>query len=737
MSQPPPTELPARYYLDHFEEMLAFVTARYDHALEDRHRAFLQGFRALSEDARCLYVRIANRRGRLFHRDHLRYTEINLDAAISELLARGYLSHPVADDFAGLLALTPRTDLVARLRSRAADSSGEAMRLSSAKKQALVRHALDALSFEEVFPEETRTLYLAQDREEEVAYLLYLYFGSVHRDLTTFALRDLGRVRTAPFRTDFQPRFTSGEAARACFFYSRVLDVLETTEAGKPLALHAGSATWPVVDEAEPETLRHRALHRLGRLLERDGFPGEALDTYQRSDQYPSTERTVRLLLNAGRRDEAETLLRRLIDDPSCDAELLFAEDFLERKFQKKKQGRLTAFLRSAPILLLDESGRDRPEVAAVSRLRRDGAEATHSENRIWLQLFGLLFWDLLFGPELASLHDPFDFTPQDLATGTFFERHRTTIHERFALLDDPEATLAYLDAVWTTHRGEPNSLVAWDEPLYVFTRVLVAKAPRGGLATILETMARDHRQNRSGFPDLIILENGELRFLEIKTEGDQIRRQQLVQIERLSRAGFEVGLANVRWTFDAGQEYVVVDLETTGSDPSSHRITEIGAVKVRDGRIVEEWTSLVRPGRRIPSFIVKLTGITDEMVATAPGFAAIADELRTFIGDAVFVAHRAKFDHGFLKAEFERVGIRLAGPVLCTVVEMKRHFPGLPSYGLGALSTHFGIPLESHHRALCDARATAELLLRINEKRVAKYSPDSGESMKVAQKRD
>lgn len=717
--------------------MLAFVTARYDHALEERHRAFLQGYRALSEDARCLYVRLVNRRGRLFHRDHLRYNEIDLETAMGELLAQGFLSHPVADDFAGLLALAPRTDLVARLRSRPTESGDGTLRLSSAKKQSLIRLALATLSFEEAFPEEARTLYLAQDREKEVAYLLFLYFGSVHRDLTTFALRDLGRVRTAPFRSDFQPRFTSGESARACFFYSQMLDVLETAETGASLALHAGVATWPVVDEAEPETLRHRALHRLGRLLERDGFTDEALDTYQRSDQYPSTERTVRLIFIAERRNEAEALLRRLIDDPSCDAELLFAEDFLERKFQKKKQGRLTAFLRSAPVLLLDESGRDRPEAAAVARLRRDGAEAAHSENRIWLQLFGLLFWDLLFGPELASLHDPFDFTPQDLATGTFFERHRLTIHERFALLDDPEAALALLDATWLRHRGEPNSLVAWDEALYAFTRVLVAKAPRGGLATILEAMARDHRQNRSGFPDLIIFENGELRFLEIKTEGDQIRRQQLVQIERLSRAGFEVGLANVRWTVDLGQEYVVVDLETTGGDPSSHRITEIGAVKVRDGQIVAEWTSLVRPGRRIPSFIVKLTGITDEMVATAPEFAAIAGELRAFIGDAVFVAHRAKFDHGFLKAEFDRVGIRLAGPVLCTVVEMKRHFPGLSSYGLGALSAHFGIPLESHHRALCDARATAELLLRINEKRLATHSPDSGDSMKVTQKRD
>jgi len=737
LSQPPSPKLPVRYYLDHFEEMLAFVTARYDHALEARHRRFLEDYRALSENARCLYVRIANRRGRLFYRDHLRYGELDLDAAIAELLAHGFLSHPVAEDFAGLLALAPRSDLVARLRSRPVESAGETIRFSSAKKQVLIRQALATLSFEGAFPEALRSRYLAQHREEEVAYLLFLYFGSVRRDLTTFALRDLGRVRTATFRSEFQPRFASGEAARACFFYSQLLDQLEEAGAGKPRVVYSGIAAWPMVEEAESEVLRHRALLRLGRLLERDGFPEEALDAYQRSDQYPSTERSVRLLVNAGRRDEAETLLGRLIENPSSDAELLFAEDFLERRFQKKKQGRLTAFLRSAPFLLLDESGRDRPEAAAVARLRRDGAEAAHSENRIWLQLFGLLFWDLLFGPELASLHDPFDFTPRDLASGTFYGRHSPTIQERFALLDRPAEALALLDATWAAHRGEPNSLVVWDQTLYAFGRVLVAKAPRGGLAAILEAMARDPRQNRSGFPDLILLEKGTLRFLEIKTEGDQIRRQQLVQIERLKRAGFEVGLAKVRWSFDAGQEYVVVDLETTGSDPSTHRITEIGAVKVRGGRIVEEWTSLVRPGRRIPSFIVKLTGITDEMVATAPEFDRIAEELHAFIGDAIFVAHRAKFDHGFLKAEFDRVGIRLAGPVLCTVVEMKRFFPGLPSYGLAALSAHFGVSLESHHRALCDARATAELLLRINEKRRASPSCERGNFDEEAQKRD
>ena len=106
-------------------------------------------------------------------------------------------------------------------------------------------------------------------------------------------------------------------------------------------------------------------------------------------------------------------------------------------------------------------------------------------------------------------------------------------------------------------------------------------------------------------------------------------------------------------------------------------------------------------------------------MVAKAPPFEAVADAFRAFVGDAVFVAHRVKFDYGFIRSEFGRIGQDFRCPTLCTVVAMHRYFPGLPSYGLGALCRALDIPLESHHRALCDARATAELLKKINSKRV------------------
>src|ERR1700722_14683541 len=100
-------------------------------------------------------------------------------------------------------------------------------------------------------------------------------------------------------------------------------------------------------------------------------------------------------------------------------------------------------------------------------------------------------------------------------------------------------------------------------------------------------------------------------------------------------------------------QDLVFVDLETTGGSAAHDRITEVGLVRVTNGELVEEWSSLVNPQRPIPAYIEEFTGISNAMVAGAPRFAEIADARRREIRGAVFVAHNARFDYSFLRSEF------------------------------------------------------------------------------------
>jgi DNA polymerase-3 subunit epsilon len=156
------------------------------------------------------------------------------------------------------------------------------------------------------------------------------------------------------------------------------------------------------------------------------------------------------------------------------------------------------------------------------------------------------------------------------------------------------------------------------------------------------------------------------------------------------------------------------VDLETTGPAAADDRVTEVGIVRVEDGARVAEWSALVNPGCSIPPAIQALTGITNAMVARAPTFAAIADEVSARIEGCVFVAHNARFDYGFLKHEFGRLGRSFSARVLCTVKLSRRLYPDSGRHHLDALIARHVLPVTDRHRALGDARVLWEFVQEV-----------------------
>jgi DNA polymerase III subunit epsilon len=164
------------------------------------------------------------------------------------------------------------------------------------------------------------------------------------------------------------------------------------------------------------------------------------------------------------------------------------------------------------------------------------------------------------------------------------------------------------------------------------------------------------------------------------------------------------------------GPAVAFVDLETTGTTATSDRVTEVAIVRVMDGELVEEWSTLVDPECSIPEEIQVLTGITNAMVRGAPTFAEIRQEVQERLEGCLFVAHNARFDYGFLKNEFARLDMPFTAEVLCTVRLSRRLYPEAVGHGLDALIARHGLvdPLErvdpsartGRHSALGDARA-------------------------------
>lgn len=154
----------------------------------------------------------------------------------------------------------------------------------------------------------------------------------------------------------------------------------------------------------------------------------------------------------------------------------------------------------------------------------------------------------------------------------------------------------------------------------------------------------------------------------------------------------------------------VFLDLETTGGSATHDRIIDVGLIEIRNGAVVDEWSTLVNPGRRIPHGIQTLTGITDEMVADAPSFESLSEGLAQRLDGKVLAAHNARFDYGFLKHAFRRAGVRYAAPVLCTVKLSRRLFPQHRRHNLDALIIRHALFCLDRHRGLGDARVLWEL---------------------------
>ena len=155
---------------------------------------------------------------------------------------------------------------------------------------------------------------------------------------------------------------------------------------------------------------------------------------------------------------------------------------------------------------------------------------------------------------------------------------------------------------------------------------------------------------------------------------------------------------------------YCILDIETTGGQYNEEGITEIAIYKFDGIKVVDQFISLVNPEKPIQPFVVKLTGINNAMLRSAPKFYEVAKRIIEITEDCIIVAHNANFDYRILTTEFRRLGYTFKSPTICTVELSKKLIPEQPSYSLGKLVRSLGIPVTDRHRASGDALATVKL---------------------------
>lgn len=173
-------------------------------------------------------------------------------------------------------------------------------------------------------------------------------------------------------------------------------------------------------------------------------------------------------------------------------------------------------------------------------------------------------------------------------------------------------------------------------------------------------------------------------------------------------------------------EKLAFIDVETTGGSADRHKIIEIGIIRVENNKVTKKLNSLIDPDCPVPYFITELTGISDEDLIGAPSFYDLSEQITTILDGCVFVAHNAQFDYGFVKNEFQNIGLSYDAPKLCTVQLSRKLFPEQQRHNLDAVMQAHNLSCKNRHRAMDDANVIYKFFKKISktfsEEEIAKH---------------
>lgn len=552
-----PIELPEKYYLDYFEALLTFVQDKYEQLLSKQENHFIEKFRLLPEDARCLFVRLTNRRGCFFRIDKLQYAEIkDIAAALDVLIQQGFFSllstaHERA--VCEWLHIFGKAELLSMITSLQKDLKKSAGKLKKREVVTLIAQELTAADLVDYIQQKNPVV--SVNYEIEIEMMKFLYFGNIHGDMTQFVVRDIGYIKTETLDSKkliglFKNRREAEDKFLLSKIYQQFKDYRDTEQLPAeqifdwfqklPLAASNLSAlAIPLFD---------KLCLRLGKLLEQQRLPKFALDVYMHTDTAPSRERRARLLHKLGLTQQAVDLCHQIAAAPQNAEEKYFAEDFCDMLSKKRRVKRTTHYLKASTCIEISEEARACVEIGALEYFHKQGYEGVFSENYLWRGFFGLFFWDIIFDQDSEALHNPLQTAPSDFYTPDFLKKRRKQIDQRLETLWYPERFLNIVRHHFKTKESISNPMVGWHESLLPLVEQCFSKLKPKQISSVLLEMAKNLRENTRGFPDLFIWNGDSYNFVEIKSPNDHLSAQQLYWLHFFEKHQIKAEVIRVQW---------------------------------------------------------------------------------------------------------------------------------------------------------------------------------------------
>lgn len=523
--------LPPKYYLEYFTYLLDFVEKRYKHILEEKEWRFLRKYYALSEDEQCLFIRLINRRGLYFEESKIKYEEISeIPVQIEKLFKKGFFKKPSP-------TIKQEKELIlTKLNKQQLYPFAAELLPKSVKKGELINSFLeqkelwDKLSKSEIFND-----LIEVDFQYEVTFLKFLFFGNRYMDMTEFVVRDLGHLQFYHHDDDkLVAQFDDRKDAEDKWLLTDQRELfLQFKKELTPLEIYDWFQTFLDNNKNLSKTAKpslDRLTLSVGQHLERNKCYEQAIAIFKTTNALPSRERQVRCLHKMKLIDEAIALCEEMQATSSLADEVLFAKDFVDRILTKTRKNKklTTAKLHEADQITISSIYRGQVEMGTIDYYLEQGKNAVFSENHLWRSIFGLVFWELIFDPDLVAFHHPFQRRPSDLHLPDFYEKRSDKIIEHLDSFDSLESILTYMGAMYDLHEGKANPFVFWLPDSWDLARIIVEKIPLETMKEILHYISKDLSEHSRGFPDLFVWDGDSYEFVEVKSPTDNLSNRQL-----------------------------------------------------------------------------------------------------------------------------------------------------------------------------------------------------------------
>lgn len=547
------TSLAPDYYLHNFRFLVNWVQERYRDLLNQDEQQFLQRFNGLDHDAQCLLVRLSSRKGPLFRRDKLDYTEIaNLDFSAQQLIDAGLLHRDIPLGIDALANTLTKPELLTLFSAQLAS-------LKQARKEILSQQ----LQMQFIEPQCWQLWTSNQfgdayylDNQSIIRTLLLLFFGNAYQDLTEFVLQDLGLFRYENYPIDHQHRLFKSRAELDQ--YQQLVQLREQleTDTNTELLIQIAAQLPDANTNEKLQRRRAKLVNHIAYELERTGEHLLALQLYEQSHLSPARERRIRLLEKQEDFATAWTLLNELLERPRDEQELQVAYRMAPRLAKKLGTAfpkKITAITREQHLVLpplINEQGIAlRVEEVVRLSLDSEAAPCIYAENALMGGLFGLWLWPEMFRGIEGAFANPFQAAPLDMYQENFVT-NRPGIDELRALLATTEYP-SHITHYWETKSGIANHFVNWAFLSKEILELALQCIPASHLTAIFERLLFDIKNNRSGFPDLIQFfpEQKSYRMIEVKGPGDRIQDNQARWLDYFSRHDIPAEVCYVRWS--------------------------------------------------------------------------------------------------------------------------------------------------------------------------------------------